>query len=464
MGDLLNGGSPKNTLCSLPPEMIWRIFTHSDLLTLMCLSSSCRRLRQQVHVYFDFRIVEQAKKYPEVKMSLEKIGWKKKQEYRDCNCFRIMGGPLFTWSKLAEDWNFCPSNISRTSTTVGDKTFFTTFDNTICYRKITEGVGHNYLQTLGDPSNDGLPYYLSSDLASYDNVLAFSVKKYIQRHAVISINIYNASTLVKVREVNVCEEEFQWRVYNAAIELTRNTMVVCLGGFIQHQLDRRESKIQIWELNTNDPQVEGIVFLYTLSHDTAQLTKNFLFFQAKKRFCVNDQFVVVFDHVIKVFRKIKDNPLVLRIHIDNEALSNISIQSGQGDHLAVAVMRIEANNHSHITVSVCSIKRGEWIAQKDINVRQNWPSSFYMKWFGDHLIIGFQQDSKFIFFSWQPGLTYFLSSPCHVPALRRSPRGNDERKYTVFANCIHLDFQGLTTAVYNRHRGIVHFKDWKSSL
>merc|ERR550519_966022 len=141
----------------------------------------------------------------------------------------------------------------------------------------------------------------------------------------------------------------------------------------------------------------------------------------------------------------------------------MAIQGGLGDHLALALMSYDADNVPKLTVKVYSSSVGNLIVQKDILIiRQNAP--FFMKWFGDHLTISCQQGNIISLFSWQPGLASFLTSPCGVPVLRRSPRANCGGIGMWTANCLQLDFQGITTAVYHQEfYGFknVFLKTWK---
>ena len=66
------------SLYDLPAEMLQTIVSYCCLLPLMRLSTTCIALRYNVHEVFTSRISDQAAKYPEVKQSLDTLGWRKK--------------------------------------------------------------------------------------------------------------------------------------------------------------------------------------------------------------------------------------------------------------------------------------------------------------------------------------------------------------------------------------------------
>ena len=173
-GSLLNRGSLRTSLCDLPTEMLFSIFEHSDLVSLMQLSATCHTLRHQVHENFTMRIEAQGKKYPEVKQSLDRLNWKKKHGSLDCKCFKMMAGPGFIWSELEELRSFsvvCHSNLPRTSTIAAGKTFFATSPREVSYADLEPG-GRARHKTLCIFNDD----VYGHSLASYDNVLAIVVK------------------------------------------------------------------------------------------------------------------------------------------------------------------------------------------------------------------------------------------------------------------------------------------------
>ena len=141
------------SLCDLPAEMLQTILSYCGLLPLMRLSTTCSVLRYNVHEEFTSRISAQAAKYPEVRQSLDRLGWKKKHNHWSCKCFKMMGGPVFSWSQLEEQRNFsvvCKTDLFRTSSTTVGKSFFMTSGREICYGQVGPGSigGRNSMRTL----------------------------------------------------------------------------------------------------------------------------------------------------------------------------------------------------------------------------------------------------------------------------------------------------------------------------
>lgn len=471
-GGLLKRGAPRTTLLNLPVEMMLSIFEHCDLVSLTHLSASCRSMRDQVHDIFTSRIEAQAKKYPEVRQSLDRLGWMKKHDSWDCKCFKMMAGPFFTWTELEEQRSFVVScnfdyyfSPSRPSTTVAGKTFFATKSREVVYAEMAprcgpgSGLGHNSLQTLASFNHE----VVGVVIASYDNVLAVILKKRIlPGDFSVSVCIFNAITLAKVCEMNLLDNADYVIVLGVAI--TRDTMVVHL-----HCSDIQMGygyKIQIWKMNTEEPEEDGISLLHTMTPRNAPFAQHRHFWLFCQFFNINDRFLVIVDGVVKVFGRHGETPLVRQLEFENKTLKAMAIQGGSGDHLALALLSVNANNVVELTVKVYSASQGNLIVQK-VGLFPRRSAPLFMKWFGDHLTVGFQQVNTVSLLSWQPGMEFFLTSPREVPVLRRSPRGNGGDTALWTANCLHVDFQGITTAVCSLQVGggskKVLFRTWKST-
>merc|ERR1719186_2123884 len=111
--------------------------------------------------------------------------------------------------------------------------------------------------------------------------------------------------------MELCHDEDDIWVTNRGIALTEDTMVV---SFDFHRDRNTETKIQIWKLNTQNPEAESIALCYTMSHHNAQLSKKLPFYRIEG-LCANNRFVVIFDVAVKVFRRSEDNPLISQIEI-----------------------------------------------------------------------------------------------------------------------------------------------------
>ena len=440
------------SLRNLPTEILWCIFTHSNIESLMPLSRVCRILRYHIHEYFASCIYAQAEAHLEVKQSLDRIGWKKKHNFWNCcYCFKMMGGPISTWSELREDWRYSSSNIFHYSTTVAtvdEKIICMTHDREFIYIQIAseKGLGQKMLKTPIPPQ-----YNLVRDIhfASYDTVVAVGYSWNSD------ICLFNMNTLTKIAEVeNSCCVPTNGRVLNTGIALSQNTMIICINCFVG--IDAK-TKIQIWSLNTHNPQDDNIVKIYTISNSTATISKH-LPFLSNDTMCVNNEFLVIYDVNIKVFkRELLQYSIVMEIDIGNYILKDITLQSEKGDHLAVAVLNL---NYDKIIVKVCNIIQREWIFQKQLHL-SGCPSTFYMKWFGYHLIIGYQHNDEFHFFSWQPELSGFISYTYQVPLVRQSPRRHPKDMTMWTAGCLYLDFEGIIASIYGQTQ-TVHIKNWKS--
>jgi len=438
---LLNGGAQRTSLADLPAEMLLNIFTYSNLVSLMQLSATSNALREHVHDFFTSRIEAQANKYPEVKQSLDRLGWKKKHNFPDCKCFQMMAGPSLSWSQLMERSvsTIGEYNPLEDSTTVAGKTFFAAVSGEVTYVKMAPGVsgGHNSLRTLFT-----FKHVYRIRLASHDNVLAVLLSKW-RPHWTVSLCIFNASTLAKVTEIKLRDGLM---VFGRDIALTRDTMIA------NHSFSwGAQSKVQIWKINTEDPQEGGISLLHTMNHRTVPLSQMIHCYK-KQTVCINDMFTVIFDAKVKVFGRYgESSPLVCQLDIGNP--ESMALQGGQGDHLALAFTSLNANGVPELTVKVYSASQGHLIVQKENHLpfqRRSAPRpSLFMNWFGDHLTIALQQENMISMLSWQPGLASF-NSPRQVPVVRRSPRGNGGGSGIWTANCFHVDFQGVSAKVCHR--------------
>ena len=56
---------------SLPPELLEFVFKHLNVVTLMQLSATSRILHLRVHDFFTNRLSDQAKKFPEIRESVQ---------------------------------------------------------------------------------------------------------------------------------------------------------------------------------------------------------------------------------------------------------------------------------------------------------------------------------------------------------------------------------------------------------
>ena len=275
---------------------------------------------------------------------------------------------------------------------------------------------------------------------------------------------------MKVNEINLGADAVN--VVNRDVALTRDTMIVRIDCYYNNLQWEMETKIEIWKIDTEDPQEEGIALLHTMTHRNAPLSR-LLRFNTYQNLCINDRFTVISDDLahslllVKVFGRNAGTPLVCQLEIENKTLRAMAMQGGEGEHLALALISVNADNVSELMVKVYSASQGHLIVQKEIGTFPRSSAPFFMKWFGDHLTVCVQQVNSVSVFSWQPGLVSFLKSPFGVPVVRRSSRGN--RGVSMWeAKCLHVDFQGITTVVRkidNFYYGFekVFCKTWKSA-
>ena len=196
---------------------------------------------------------------------------------------------------------------------------------------------------------------------------------------------------MKVNEINLGADAVN--VVNRDVALTRDTMIVRIDCYYNNLQWEMETKIEIWKIDTEDPQEEGIALLHTMTHRNAPLSR-LLRINGYQNLCINDRFTVISDDLahrlllVKVFGRNTGTPLVCQLEIENKTLRAMAMQGGEGEHLALALISVNADNVSELMVKVYSASQGHLIVQKEF-------LSFhggFMEWFGDHLIIALQQD------------------------------------------------------------------------
>jgi len=449
-------------LISLPPELLSHITSYLSPISLSYLSSTCTTLHTAVHHAWVARLSQQSSLYPAVRASLDRIDWNKDHDEWGCECSQLVAGPWLCWPRLArsevtveEDSNV---NVGVGCAVASNRVFLCPKARAVHYRhreRLSEHSG-GVLVELDLPEYNRYPL----NVTQHHNTL---IVKALESHpgyrrGDYKIIIFNSDTLNKV---GVLDATKNIRDAKSLSELEIGDIAMCDDVIAVHLMfdvnmeindiyeevdiaNIRENETQLWTIRTKQPKFAELQHVRTIKHSLALCS-----LLDPGLMSVNNQFITrigtptAFNlNQIQWFKRTKkwskvkggikldynDNenevasylPVsVMSQHDYNRASVRIaSLGGGNSEYISVGLeLGIDHRDRDHsylILVQVYHLTRGEIVLEQEFGTTNHIDEKIKMSWFGPHLLILSREKSTSSLYSWQPGHSSFMVSPCKV--------------------------------------------------